>query len=70
MSALLSGCVAVLDRAFAMGGRAVVSLAVVPNCTFAKDKCAAGQILARGEAVIKYKSPLNVLKGTYDYSCY
>jgi hypothetical protein len=25
--------------------------------------------LARGESVIKYKSPLNVLKDTYDYSC-
>ena len=47
MSAPLSGCIAVLGRAFAMGGRAVISLAVVPNCTeaaFAKDKCAAGQV--------------------------
>ena len=26
--------------------------------------------LAMGESVIKYKSPLNVLKDTYDYSCY
>jgi hypothetical protein len=25
---------------------------------------------ARGESVIKYKSSLNVLKDTYDYSCY
>jgi hypothetical protein len=25
--------------------------------------------LARGESVIKYKSPLNVLKDAYDYSC-
>ena len=47
MSAPLSGCIAVLGRAFAMGGRVVVSLALVPNCTeaaFAKDKCAAGQV--------------------------
>ena len=36
-----------LGRAFAMGGRAAISLAVVTNCTeaaFAKDKCAAGQV--------------------------
>jgi hypothetical protein len=36
-------------EAFAMGGRAVVTLAVVPRCTeteFAKDKCAAGQAQA------------------------
>ena len=26
-------------------------------------------LLAPGESVIKYKSPLNVLKDTYDYSC-
>ena len=26
--------------------------------------------LAEGEPVIKYKSSLNVLKDTYDYSCY
>ena len=26
--------------------------------------------LAPGESVIEYKSPLNVLKDTYDYSCY
>ena len=25
---------------------------------------------AEGESVIKYKSPLNVLKDTHDYSCY
>jgi hypothetical protein len=25
--------------------------------------------IAEGESVIKYKSPLNVLKDTYDYSC-
>jgi hypothetical protein len=28
------------------------------------------QRLAEGEPVIKYKSPLNVLKDTYDHSCY
>ena len=26
--------------------------------------------LAQGESANKYKSPLNVLKDTYDYSCY
>jgi hypothetical protein len=26
--------------------------------------------LARGESVIRYKSPLNVLKDTYDHGCY
>ena len=26
--------------------------------------------LARGEPVIKYKPPLNVLKDTYDHSCF
>jgi hypothetical protein len=34
---------------------------------------AAGAIpprLAEGESAITYKSPLNVLKDTYDYSCY
>jgi sucrose-6-phosphate hydrolase SacC (GH32 family) len=36
-------------EAFVMRGRAVISLAVVPNCTenqFARDKCAAGQVQA------------------------
>ena len=27
-------------------------------------------MLAEGESVIKYKSPLNVLTDTYDHSCY
>jgi hypothetical protein len=31
---------------------------------------AAAAGLARGESVIKYKSPLNVLKDTYDHNCY
>ena len=26
-------------------------------------------VVAAGESAIKYKSPLNVLKGTYDHSC-
>ena len=29
-----------------------------------------GQGSARGESAMKYKSSLNVLKDTYDYSCY
>ena len=29
-----------------------------------------GAGVAPGESVIEYKSPLNVLKDTYDYSCY
>jgi hypothetical protein len=28
------------------------------------------RLIAGGESVIKYKSPLNVLKDTYDYRCY
>jgi hypothetical protein len=32
--------------------------------------CAQAPCVAGGESVIKFPSPLNVLKDTYDYSCY
>ena len=54
--------------------RVVVHLAVVEAGHQVADcvrvRVLRQRLLAQGESVIKYKSPLNVLTDTYDHSCY
>jgi hypothetical protein len=61
-------------EAFVMGGRAVISLPIVPNCTeaqFAKDKCAAGQVQAGASVQVGQHSSGVTLSGMalYEMGC-
>ena len=52
--------------------RAAESFSLTPLCLRRDSLRLTGNAsadIAEGESVIKYKSPLNVLKDTYDYSC-
>ena len=56
------------DPANVGGGRVVLAVRREEGEAIWSDLMAAA--LAAGESVIKYKSPLNVLKDTYDHSIY